>query len=65
MGSFDDRALRPKNVVESKLGSNPSQSGVRFTRRLTSLKLSASMNRSIANRNRNEPTLLVRALGSL
>jgi hypothetical protein len=37
-GSFDDRALGPKNVVESELGSNPSHIGVRFTRWFTSLK---------------------------
>ena len=37
-GSFDDRALGPKKVVESELGSNPSDIGVRFTRCFKSLK---------------------------
>lgn len=55
--SFDDRALGPRNVVESKLGSNPSHIGVRFTTWLTSLKLSASMSRSIPNRSRNIDTV--------
>jgi hypothetical protein len=48
-----------KNAVESKLGSNLSHIGVTFTTWFSRLKaLSASMSRLIANRNRNEPTLL-------
>jgi len=38
MTLFDDRALGPKNVVESELGSTPSHIGVRFTGWFTSLK---------------------------
>jgi hypothetical protein len=52
-----------KNAVEPKLGSKPSHIGVTFATLLTRLKaLSASMSRLIANRNRNEPTVLVRSL---
>ena len=52
-----------KNAVESKLGRNLSHIGVTFTTRFSRLKaLSASMSRLIANRNRNEPTALVRSL---
>jgi hypothetical protein len=52
-----------KNAVESKLGSNLSHIGVTFTTRFSRLKaLSVSMSRWIANRTRNEPTLLVRSL---
>jgi hypothetical protein len=48
----------PQNVVESELGSKPSQIGVRFTTWLTSLNaLSASVGRSISNRNRNVDTV--------
>ena len=47
----------------SKLGSKLSHIGVTFATLLTRLKaLSASMSRLIANRNRNEPTVLVRSL---
>ena len=60
-GSFDDRALGPKNVVESALGSNPSHIGVRFRGWFTSLKaLSTCLSLLVMLRSLHEASVIAK-----